>query len=246
MNFTSTSQKIAASKPIDFSNIFNGSINLFQKVWLQGFLTIVLTILLILPFYVLFYLPMIIAGIDDPDVIRAEDLPDMAVMVMAVLFPFLMLAIMTISLAFNAAFLRISKQKDLNELGSDDYFYFFKNGYLGKTFVLALYALGVSLLGLLACFIGVIYVMVPVSLFPAFLAFNDELSAGEIVKASFALGNKNWLVIFGLLIVLGLIAELGVLLCVVGVFFTAMLSKIPVYFIYKDVFGFEQPEQLSD
>ena len=60
----------------------------------------------------------------------------------------------------------------------------------------------------------------------------------EIVKSSFTLGNKNWLVIFGLIIVMGLVAEMGILLCFVGVFFTAMLAKIPVYFMYKDAVGF--------
>jgi len=37
---------------------------------------------------------------------------------------------------------------------------------------------------------------------------------------------------------LHIIAELGVLLCFVGVLFTAMLAKIPVYFMYKDSIGF--------
>jgi len=48
------------------------------------------------------------------------------------------------------------------------------------------------------------------------------------------LGNKNWLVIFGLVIVTGLVAQLGVIACYVGLFFTASLAKIPAYFMYKD------------
>ena len=80
--------------------------------------------------------------------------------------------------------------------------------------------------------------VVPISLIPAFLAFDEELTATEIIKSCFSLGNKNWLVIFGLVIVMGLVAELGVLLCFVGVLFTAMLAKIPVYFMYKDSIGF--------
>ena len=62
----------------------------------------------------------------------------------------------------------------------------------------------------------------------------------EIVKASFQLGNKNWLVIFGLIIVMGIVAELGIILCGIGLLFTAMLSKIPLYFIYKDGVGFKE------
>jgi len=72
---------------------------------------------------------------------------------------------------------------------------------------------------------------------PAFFAFNEELSPTEMLKASFQLGNKNWLVIFGLLIVMGLMAQLGILLCGIGILFTAILAKIPVYYIYNDGVG---------
>ena len=75
------------------------------------------------------------------------------------------------------------------------------------------------------------------SLFPAFFAFDRELSALEIVKVSFALGNKNWLMIFLLVLVAGLVSQLGVVFCFVGVLFTAMFSKIPIYFIHKDAVG---------
>ena len=75
------------------------------------------------------------------------------------------------------------------------------------------------------------------SLFSAFFAFDKELSAMEIVKSGFALGNKNWLMIFLLVLVAGLVSQLGVILCLVGVLLTAMFSKIPVYFIYKDAVG---------
>ena len=67
----------------------------------------------------------------------------------------------------------------------------------------------------------------------------------EIVKASIRLGNKNWFVIFGLIIVMGFIAELGIILCFVGIFFTAMLAKIPMYYMYKDGVGFSENEALS-
>ncbi|MFT6797418.1 MAG: hypothetical protein ACJART_002569 [Maribacter sp.] len=65
------------------------------------------------------------------------------------------------------------------------------------------------------------------------MSFNEELTAMEITKASFTLGNKNWLVIFGLVIIMGVLAEFGVILCGVGILFTAMLAKVPAYYIYK-------------
>ena len=68
MNFTHLSQRIKQSPPVEFGAVFNSSVELFQKVWLQGFVTVVLTFVSILPFYLLIYLPMIAMGISDPDV----------------------------------------------------------------------------------------------------------------------------------------------------------------------------------
>ena len=237
MNFTAVSERIRNSAHLDFGTIFSRSLELFKQVWVQGFITLLLTIVTMLPFYLIFYIPFIAAGISDPDMLRTEEVPPGVLIPMMVLFPFLMAVLMTITLAFNAAFLRICRQKDLNEKEREDYFHYFKGKYLGKCFVLSLMILGLSILGMLACGIGMIYLVVPFSLIPAFLAFEDNLSPMEIVKAGFLLGNKNWLVIFGLVFLMGLLAQLGILLCIIGVFFTAMLSKIPAYYIYKDSIG---------
>lgn len=227
-------EQIKTSAHLDFGSIFSRSIDLFKKVWLQGFITLLLTILLMLPFYIILYIPLIAAGITDPEMMRSENMPPEVMLPMLLLFPIFMLAVMVITLLLNAAFLRICRQKDLNLPKSERYFFYFKKPYLSKAMVLALITLGLSLVGIAACGIGLFYVIVPVSLFPAFLAFEDELSPMEITKASFALGNKNWLTIFGLLFISGLLAQLGMVLCIVGVFFTAMFSKVPTYFVYKD------------
>jgi hypothetical protein len=238
MNFTGIANKIVESDPLDFGSIFSKSIELFKKVWVQGFVIVLLTIVIMIPFYILMYIPLIITGVTDPEMLSTEEIPPEVIIPMAIIMPIVFLGIMVVSLMLNAAFLRICKIKDLNLLESDNYFHYFKKEYVSKTVILALMALGLMLLGVLACGIGVFYMVVPISLFPAFLAFDKELSAKEILKSSFSLGNKNWLVIFGLIIVMGIIAELGVLLCFVGVLFTAMLAKIPVYFMYKDSIGF--------
>ena len=81
--------------------------------------------------------------------------------------------------------------------------------------------------------------MVPLQLLVLFFAFNPELSVSEIVKASFKLGNKYWLIIFGLTFISSLIAQIGILLCIVGVFFTAYFVHVPMYFLYKDTIGFD-------
>ncbi|MBT8308487.1 MAG: hypothetical protein KJN85_16220 [Maribacter sp.] len=238
MIFSDITSKIEQSTALDFSLIFSKSIELFKLVWVQGFIIVLLTFATLIPFYIPMYLPLLIAGVTDPEILRSEEAPPELIIPMVILMPIMFLGITTISLLLNAAFLRICKNKDLNLSESDNYFYYFKKKYVSKSISLALLTLGLLLLGMLACGIGVFYMVVPISLIPAFLAFDEELTAMEIIKSCFSLGNKNWLVIFGLVIVMGLLAELGVLLCFVGVLFTAMLAKIPVYFMYKDSIGF--------
>lgn len=242
MNLEIITERIKSNADLSFGDIFSKSIELFKKVWLQGFILLLLTFVVILPFYIILYIPMIAVGITDPEAIRNNELPPMVAMAMGILAPVVAIGVSTFALALNAAFLKICRQKDIGEETSDDYFYFFKEGRLGKVFILALYTLVLSILGLLTCGVGLIYVIVPLSLIPAFLAFSNELSPLEMVKASFALGNKNWLVIFGLVLVTGIVAELGFLLCCVGVLFTAMLSKVPTYYMYKDGIGFNEIE----
>lgn len=242
MNLEIITQRIKSKPDLVFGTILSRSIELFKKVWLQGFIILLLTFVVILPFYIILYIPMIAAGITDPEAIRNNELPPMVAIAMGILSPVFAIGVSTFALALNAAFLKICRQKDIGEESSDDYFYFFKEGRLGKVFILALYTLGLAILGLLACGVGLIYVIVPLSLIPAFLAFSNELSPLEMVKASFALGNKNWLVIFGLVFVTGIVAELGFILCCVGVLFTAMLSKVPTYYMYKDGIGFNEIE----
>ena len=242
MSLEAINQKITEKPSLEFGAIFSESIELFKKVWLQGFITVLLTLVTILPFYLIIYIPMIAAGITDPEMLQSEEMPPMVAVAMALLMPIFLLGVLTFGLALNAAFLRICKQKDFNEVVSEDYFYFFKEGRLGKILKLALIMLGLSLLGILTCGLGIVYLIVPISLFPAFLAFNNELSALDMVKASFTLGNKNWLVVFGLILVMGIVAELGIILCCVGLLFTAMLAKVPTYFIYKYGVGFDAVE----
>lgn len=238
MNFKTLLNDIENSNPLDFGSIFSRSLDLFKDVWLQGFMIVILIFVTIIPFYVLIYIPLLIAGVTDPEMLKSEQAPPEIIIPMVMLLPLMIIAIIAISLLLNAAFLRICRNKDLNLAQSDNYFHYFKKEYVLKALVLSLMMLGLMLLGLLACGLGIIYLVVPISLMPAFLAFKGELSAMEIMKSSFSLGNKNWLVIFGLIIIMGFIAELGVFLCFVGVLFTAMLAKIPVYFMFKDAVGF--------
>jgi len=249
MLFSELQLKTQNAKELDFGDIFNKSIELFKKVWIQGLVMLLLTMVMMLPFYLLMYLPMLALGIIDPESIETgfSSGAGFAIMIpfSILIFLFSMFA-MVVTFGMKASFYRICKIKDLNEATSEDYFYYLKRPYLGKVIKLSLMAFGISLLAMLLCVLPIIYVMVPIALMNVVFAFNPELSVTNIVKASFELGNKKWLLTFGLIFVSGLLAGIvGMLMCFIGIYITASFSYLPAYFIYKDSVGFENSEQTN-
>ncbi|MDO7174107.1 hypothetical protein [Mariniflexile sp. AS56] len=245
MNTISTLlDKIDRAKSLDFGTIFNQSIELFKKVWVQGLVMLLLTMLLMVPFYLVMYLPMLGMGLISPEMFQDTEaftpLFMVPVAVLGVLFSFFA---MVISFGLKASFYRICKLKDLEEMGSDDYFYYLKKPYLGKVIKLSLACYGISIAAMLLCVLPIIYVMVPIALMTVIFAFNPDLSTSEIVKAGFKLGNKKWLLTFGLMFVSGLLAGIvGMLMCCIGIYVTSSFSYLPAYFIYKESVGFDEKE----
>ena len=240
--------KIETAKDLDFGDIFSKSIELFKKVWLQGLVTLLLTFAMMIPFYIIMYLPLIAMGVLDPEAMQQAGEPDLA---MLIPFYLVMLVVMffamVIGFGLKSAFYRICKSKDLNESSKDDYFYFFKKPYLGKTVKLAAMTFGISLLAMLLCVLPIIYVMVPIALMNVIYAFNPDMSASDIVKVGFKLGNKKWLITFGLMFVAGLLAQLvGMIMCFIGIFVTASFAAIPLYFIYKETLGISEHNVIDE
>jgi hypothetical protein len=106
-------------------------------------------------------------------------------------------------------------------------------------FLLSLATMGIAILAALLCYLPIFYVMVPLQLFLPVLVFNESLTVSEIIKASFKLGNKYWLMLFGLIIVSSLLASLGILLCGIGIIVTSYYQYIVLYYFYKDSVGFD-------
>lgn len=232
--------KIETAKDLDFGAIFNQSIELFKKVWVQGLVMTILTIAFLIPFYVLMYLPLIGMGFMEPEMLESKDFN------IAVLLPFYFFALlfaffaMVIGFAFKAAFIRICRIKDLGEGSKEDYFYYFKKPYLGKVIYLSLISFAIAIVAMLLCVLPLFYVLVPLNLMVVVFAFNPDLKPQEIVKAAFKLGNKKWLITFGLIIVSSFLAQMvGFLMCFVGVLITASFTAIPLYFVYKEAVGLE-------
>ncbi|HLV38285.1 hypothetical protein [Xanthomarina sp.] len=234
-------EKIENAKALDFGDIFNESIELFKKVWLQGLIMLLLNAAILIPFYFIMYLPLLGAGLLESN--ENYDFEDFNMILMIPLFIFIFvfsLVAMVVSFGMKASFYRICKHKDLNIAVSDDYFFYLKRPYLGKVTVLSLMTFGISLLATLLCFLPLIYVMVPVTLINVIFAFNPDLSASDIVKAGFKLGNKKWLLTFGLIFISSILAQMvGMLMCLIGIFVTVSFSYLPAYFVYKGSVGFE-------
>lgn len=250
---TSLLEKIERAKELDFGNIFSESIELFKKTWLQGFLLQIITLIVMLPLIIVLYAPfigMVIAqqenGYADPDAFN-DFFAGMSVLY--ILFVFVGIFVLgAISLALNAAFFRMMKILDNNgQVTTSDFFYFLKGKYLKKTFVLMLISILIAIPSALLCYIPLIYVMVPMSYFTIVFAFNSEFSIADVVKSSFKLGNKKWLISFGLLVVSYIcVMIITMITCGIGGLFLQMFIFHPLYLIYKKVVGFEEISAIEE
>jgi|SRR5690606_22977588 len=232
--------KIAHAKELDFGNIISDTVELFKKVWLKGVIVVVFVLISAIVVSSLFSL-IGLAPVLDQTIFSSLDFKALASFYSSSALygiPQNML-ISTFNLAFVSAFYRICKQIVLGENEHEDYFYFFKKEHFTKVFMLGIIYTGIVTIAQLLCFFPYIYLFVPLSYFAVILAHNPDLSEMDIVKASFALGNKKWLITFGTLFVAILIGMLGVLGCFVGIVFTMSIIYLPSFLIYKDAVGFD-------
>lgn len=241
-------EKIETAIPLDFGDIFNKSIELFKKVWLQGFVMLLLSMVLMIPFYIIMYLPIIAMGILNPETFNNNAGPELVFLIPFSLF-ILAFAFFALVIGFGlkSSFYRICKTKDFSETVADDYFYFFKKHYLGKTIKLAAATFGITLLAAFLCVFPIFYVMVPIAFINVIYAFNPELSVSEIINIGFKFGHKKWLLTFGLIIVSALLAEvIGLIMCCIGILVTISFAYIPIYFVYKESVGFNENDVIQE
>ncbi len=240
--------RIRNAKDLDFGNIFNQSIELFKKVWVQGLIVILLNMALIAPFAIVMTVPLTAMGIIDPESMQYGQDPNFAMLLMYYSMQFVLGFIAAIiGFGLKAAFYRICKNKDLDLSESDDYFYFFKKPYLGKVIKLGAISYGIGIIAMFLCCLPLIYAVVPIAFINIIFAFNSDLSESDIVKASFDLGNKKWFITFGLMFIAGLLAGIvGLVMCIVGIFVTSSFSYIPLYFIYKESVGFDNDDEIQE
>jgi hypothetical protein len=216
---------------------------MFKEVWLKGILMVI--VLAVVAVALTFLFAAIGLG-PEPYVVDWEEGFNFYSSYSGNVFYSLPQAILTGSILMGllAGFYRIVKQTDLNELNSDDLFYFFKGDYIQKIFMLGIIYALIATIAQAMFFIPYIYAFVPLSFFAVVFSNNPELTETEIVKISFSLGTKKWLLTFGLIFVTGILGMLGMIACFIGVLFTISIMYLPVYFVYRDVVGFEDDSEI--
>jgi hypothetical protein len=248
VHFNKLMDKINNAKQLDFSDIISDTIELFKKVWLKGLIVVLFVLISALCIAFLFSLIGVAPALNTDIFNDGFDIKEIASFYSTSAIygiPQNML-LSTLNLAFVAAFYRICKQIVSGESSYDDYFYFFKKEYFTKVFMLGIIYTCIATIAQFLCIIPYIYAFVPLSYFAVILAHNPDLSEGEIVKASFALGNKKWLITFGTMIVAILIAMLGLLGCIIGIIFTVSIIYLPSFLIYKDAIGFDDNSAIDE
>lgn len=244
--------KVANAKDLDFGTIFSQSIELFKKSWLQGFLMQLFVFILILPFMIILYVPFVLmvmnqaeSGHMDPNAMDGF-FAGFSIIYM-LLFLVGVLIIAAIQMALNAAFYRILRSLDEGrEVKTSDLFYFMKGQYFGKIVLLMLVAVLIAIPAALFFYLPLIYVMVPLSFFSIIFSFNPEWSIGDIVSSGFRLGNKKWLLTFGLFVIsYAAIMVLSFVTCGLGGLFLAPFLFHPIYLVYKGAIGFDDLSELN-
>ena len=159
MTFKDIQYKIQNSKSLDFGKILDQSINLFKKIWLQGFLMILIMMVL---GGVLSFLLVSVSLIPNPyDTSGYENIGFFSLYSKSA-FDNLLQAILITPIFFGmlSGFYRVCKSFDLNESQSNDLFYFFKGELFRKVLLLGLISALIStvaqalfLIALYICFL---------------------------------------------------------------------------------------------
>ncbi|WCO02271.1 hypothetical protein [Psychroserpens ponticola] len=244
MAFQNIQNKIKSSQKLDFGNILDLSIKLFKEVWLKGVLMILITMVFGGVIAILF---VSIGLIPNPYDVAGSEALNLTTYYAKSAFNNLPQTIVVSPVVFGmlAGFYRICKQVDLKESQDDDIFYFFKGDNVRKVLMLGLIYSIIATVAQALFLLPYIYVFIPLSFFAVVFAHNPELSETEIVKLSFSLGNKKWFLTFGLMFITGILGMLGIIACGIGVIFTISIVYLPVYFIYREVVGFEDHDEIK-
>lgn len=239
MLFEDLQTKIQNSKALDFGDIINAAFELYKKIWLKGFLTMLILVVFIVVISLVFaFIGLAPEPYSFNDGFTFEGLTSFYSQNAIYSIPQTII-ISALTIAFIGAFYRMCGQSDLSKNEIDDYFCFMKKAYFSKILMLGIIYTVIATVAQFLFLIPYIYVFIPLSYFSIIFAYNPDLSEMEIVKISFSLGNKKWFITFGTMIIAGIMGMLGILACGIGILFTMAIVYLPVFIIYKEVIGLE-------
>ena len=238
-SYDNLKHKIHNAPSLDFGDIISNAIELFKKVWVKGFLTFLILIAAGVVINLIFQALGLAADVSIlQNGITPESLAKFYSTNAIYSLPQTIL-ISALTILLFSAFYRICKHEVLGTDETDDYFYYFKKDYISKALMLGIIHAIISAVAQALFLLPYIYVVVPLAYFTIFFANNTELKETDIVKLSFALGNKKWLITFGTLLVCGIIGLLGIIGCGIGIILTFSIAYLPVFLIYAEVIGLE-------
>lgn len=242
--FIHLSKIIQETSKIDFSDLFDESVLVYKKVWLQGILFQLLNFLIGMP---LLFINAEILDLDqiestgdslffkmmNDDVLLNNPLSDLG------LWYFSLFITILLSIVLSFGFFRIVKRMDSGEsFEFSDFFYFLSSDRLSKSILLMLAYLGIAILATLLCVLPLFYVMIPLLFVAPIFAYNaDQLTVSETLKLSFQLGHKKWGITFVVTVLNGIMLYLiTVFTCGLGSLIFGCFVQMPIYVIYKKTF----------
>lgn len=239
-------KKIENAKPLDFGEVLSQSFDLYKKSFSQGLIHTLIAIIIGIPFLLIIYIPVlpmyveILQNAGDPYYEPSALNTYSPVMIIGwVILVFLLSLIMqVVNYSIYGHFFKQLKNIDYGTQEDEGGYFTLLQKHFGKILLLTLAMTGIAVAGALLCYLPLFYLMVPLHWFFPIFVFNEELSVSEVIKAAFKLGNKYWLVFFGLGIVVSIIASIGMIVCYIGLIATLFFTYIATYVAYKHTIGF--------
>ncbi|WP_432411772.1 hypothetical protein [Rasiella sp. SM2506] len=232
-----------AQKP-DFGDVLTKTFDSVKDLWQPALYHGLLNMLFMISFLILVYIPLapmyigIFKNMGDP--YYQPDINYSLSFWIGYMVGVLVIALIVQLFSFSlvAHFYKVIRLKDEGSTESPGGYFSYLKGNVGKILGLNLAGMGIAIAAALLCYLPLFYVMVPLQLFVVLFVFNQDLSVSQIIKAAFKLGHKFWLIIFGIILISNMIAQLGLVFCFIGVFVTQLFVHIPIYNIYKNTVGF--------
>lgn len=246
MTFENLRLVVRSKSPISIGTLFVDSFVLFQKVWLQGLLLQILTILVMYGLVIIVYIPMLGSALvmDAPDVYGESDSMTILSVITLTLYFLVYVSVVIFQVGLMAAFYRIVRLRDrgvAREKGVN-FGMFFKKKYLLKLTSIGLINLVMIAVSSVLFVIPIFFVIIPIQFVILFFAFHPDLSLKELFTLAFSLGTKKWGTTFVVFMGLFLFSLFGLFLCFFGVLATFSIALIPSYLVYKKVIGFREVE----